>query len=54
MFNLNQAFDRLSRKVPTLAHEKRLSRIETLRLAIIYIGFMVDQVIDEVESKSKT
>lgn len=27
-------------KVPTFAYEKRLSRIETLRLAITYIAFM--------------
>lgn len=44
MFNLNEAFDKLRRKVPTFAYEKRLSRIETLRLAITYIAFM-DQVI---------
>ncbi|KAH9424993.1 Origin recognition complex subunit 2 [Dermatophagoides pteronyssinus] len=36
MFNLNSAFDKLRKKVPTFAYEKRLSRIETLRLAIIY------------------
>ncbi|XDA75512.1 hypothetical protein R6Z07F_005675 [Ovis aries] len=35
MFNLNEAFDQLRRKVPTFAYEKRLSRIETLRLAIV-------------------
>lgn len=29
-------------KVPTFAYEKRLSRIETLRLAITYISFMGD------------
>jgi len=40
MFNLNEAFDRLRTKVPTFAYEKRLSRIETLRLAITYISFM--------------
>ncbi|XP_023315737.1 protein Fer3-like [Trichogramma pretiosum] len=40
MFNLNEAFDKLRRKVPTFAYEKRLSRIETLRLAITYIAFM--------------
>lgn len=34
------AFDKLRRKVPTFAYEKRLSRIETLRLAITYIQFM--------------
>ncbi|EPQ11500.1 Fer3-like protein [Myotis brandtii] len=42
MFNLNEAFDRLRRKVPTFAYEKRLSRIETLRLAIVYISFMTE------------
>ncbi len=30
----------LCRQVPTFAYEKRLSRIETLRLAITYISFM--------------
>ncbi|XP_029442920.1 fer3-like protein, partial [Rhinatrema bivittatum] len=42
MFNLNEAFDQLRKKVPTFAYEKRLSRIETLRLAIVYISFMTD------------
>ncbi|CRK86232.1 CLUMA_CG000234, isoform A [Clunio marinus] len=42
MFNLNEAFDKLRRKVPTFAYEKRLSRIETLRLAITYIQFMTE------------
>ncbi|KAK7124251.1 hypothetical protein R3I94_018574 [Phoxinus phoxinus] len=42
MFSLNEAFERLRGKVPTFAYEKRLSRIETLRLAIIYIAFMTD------------
>ncbi|XP_021197198.3 protein Fer3 isoform X2 [Helicoverpa armigera] len=41
-FNLNEGFDRLRRKVPTFAYEKRLSRIETLRLAITYISFMCE------------
>jgi len=52
MFNLNEAFDKLRRKVPTFAYEKRLSRIETLRLAITYIGFM-DQVIHVDPKKVK-
>lgn len=54
MFNLNEAFDKLRRKVPTFAYEKRLSRIETLRLAITYISFM-DQVIrNETKASSST
>ncbi|KAM4027787.1 fer3-like protein [Anomaloglossus baeobatrachus] len=42
MFNLNEAFDLLRKKVPTFAYEKRLSRIDTLRLAIVYISFMTE------------
>ncbi|NP_001095279.1 fer3-like protein [Xenopus tropicalis] len=44
MFNLNEAFDLLRKKVPTFAYEKRLSRIETLRLAIVYISFMTEML----------
>ncbi|XP_066529713.1 protein Fer3 [Hoplias malabaricus] len=42
MFSLNEAFDALRKKVPTFAYEKRLSRIETLKLAIVYISFMTE------------
>ncbi|KAI0211707.1 Fer3-like protein, partial [Lamellibrachia satsuma] len=44
MFNLNEAFDELRTKVPTFPYEKKLSRIETLRIAITYIGFMTEVV----------
>ena len=44
MCNLNNAFDRLRRRVPAFPHEKRLSRIQTLRLAITYISFMTEIV----------
>ena len=40
MLSLNEAFDQLRRTVPTFAYEKKLSRIETLRLAITYINFL--------------
>ncbi|XP_053653691.2 protein Fer3-like [Cherax quadricarinatus] len=50
MFNLNEAFDKLRRKVPTFAYEKRLSRIETLRLAITYISFMTELLASEHEA----
>ena len=49
MFNLNSAFDRLRKKVPTFAYEKRLSRIDTLRLAMTYIRFMTD-IINETDA----
>ncbi|NP_001158470.1 nephew of atonal protein [Saccoglossus kowalevskii] len=44
MYNINEAFDMLRKRVPTFAYERRLSRIETLRLAIVYIGFMMDML----------
>ena len=44
MFSLNEAFDELRTKVPTFPYEKKLSRIETLRIAITYIGFMTEVV----------
>uniref|UniRef100_A0A6G1S758 Protein Fer3 n=1 Tax=Aceria tosichella TaxID=561515 RepID=A0A6G1S758_9ACAR len=47
MYNLNTAFDRLRKKVPSFAYEKRLSRIETLKLAIMYIKFMDNLVNDD-------
>lgn len=55
MFNLNSAFDKLRKKVPTFAYEKRLSRIETLRLAIMYISFM-SELVDKTsgEGQGKT
>lgn len=54
MFNLNEAFDKLRRKVPTFAYEKRLSRIETLRLAITYIGFMTELLTGTPMNSHKT
>ncbi|EDW14085.2 protein Fer3 [Drosophila mojavensis] len=54
MFNLNEAFDKLRPKVPTFAYEKRLSRIETLRLAITYIGFMAELLNGTPSNSHKT
>ena len=42
MTSLNEAFDKLRRTVPTFHYEKKLSRIETLKLAILYINFMTE------------
>ncbi|XP_780135.1 uncharacterized protein LOC574674 [Strongylocentrotus purpuratus] len=57
MFGLNDAFDNLRKEVPKFKHEKRLSRIETLRLAILYIEFLADIVtrknnVNDVECSS--
>ena len=40
MVNLKEAFKDLRDCVPTFSYERKLSRIETLRLAIMYISFL--------------
>ena len=42
MCSLNASFDKLRKRVPAFPHEKRLSRIQTLRLAMYYISFMTE------------
>ncbi|KAK7110996.1 pancreas transcription factor 1 subunit alpha-like [Littorina saxatilis] len=53
MFHLNTAFDELRKRLPAFNYEKRLSRIETLRLAMTYIGFMKDVSLGEDPRKVK-
>ncbi|KAJ8946489.1 hypothetical protein NQ314_008883, partial [Rhamnusium bicolor] len=38
--SINSAFDELRMHVPTFPYEKRLSKIDTLRLAIAYIALL--------------
>ncbi|OAF66804.1 Abnormal cell lineage protein 32 [Intoshia linei] len=40
MVSLNKQFDRLKYTIPKFSYEKKVSRIETLRIAILYIEFM--------------
>lgn len=40
MVNLKEAFKDLRDCLPTFSYERKLSRIETLRLAIMYISFL--------------
>lgn len=40
MLSINDAFEGLRAHIPTLPYEKRLSKVDTLRLAIGYIGFL--------------
>ena len=42
MQSINQAFEGLRHHIPTLPYEKRLSKVDTLRLAIGYIGFLTE------------
>ncbi|XP_055337804.1 helix-loop-helix protein 13-like isoform X2 [Paramacrobiotus metropolitanus] len=40
MLSINSAFEELKNRVPTFPYEKRLSKIDTLRLAIAYISLL--------------
>uniref|UniRef100_A0A3B4DV01 BHLH domain-containing protein n=1 Tax=Pygocentrus nattereri TaxID=42514 RepID=A0A3B4DV01_PYGNA len=40
MLSINSAFEQLRCHVPTFPYEKRLSKIDTLRLAIAYIALL--------------
>jgi transcription factor 1a len=44
MQSINEAFEGLRSHIPTLPYEKRLSKVDTLRLAIGYISFLADMV----------
>ncbi|XP_046437053.1 neurogenic differentiation factor 1-like isoform X4 [Daphnia pulex] len=44
MLSINSAFDELRIHVPTFPYEKRLSKIDTLRLAIAYIALLKDVI----------
>ncbi|XP_070566590.1 pancreas transcription factor 1 subunit alpha-like [Ptychodera flava] len=44
MQSINDAFEGLRTHIPTLPYEKRLSKVDTLRLAIGYIGFLSELV----------
>ena len=41
---INEAFEGLRNHIPTLPYEKRLSKVDTLRLAICYINFLTELV----------
>jgi transcription factor 1a len=44
MQSINEAFEGLRTHIPTLPYEKRLSKVDTLKLAISYIGFLNDML----------
>ncbi|KAK3777454.1 hypothetical protein RRG08_032557 [Elysia crispata] len=51
MQSINDAFEGLRSHIPTLPYEKRLSKVDTLRLAIGYIGFLSQIVETDLHSK---
>lgn len=44
MQNINEAFEGLRSHIPTLPYEKKLSKVDTLKLAISYINFLGEMV----------
>ncbi|XP_075685703.1 heart- and neural crest derivatives-expressed protein 2-like isoform X2 [Rhinoderma darwinii] len=52
MLSINSAFEELRGKVPTFPYEKRLSKIDTLRLAIAYIALLSDILDSGMEPKA--
>ncbi|XP_072179702.1 pancreas transcription factor 1 subunit alpha-like [Diadema setosum] len=50
MQSINDAFEGLREHIPTLPYEKRLSKVDTLRLAIGYINFLAEMVENEGEN----
>lgn len=44
MQSINEAFEGLRSHIPTLPYEKRLSKVDTLKLAISYITFLSEMV----------
>jgi hypothetical protein len=42
MQSINEAFDGLRTQLPTLPYEKKISKVDTLKMAINYINFLTD------------
>ncbi|KAF1382318.1 hypothetical protein PFLUV_G00142510 [Perca fluviatilis] len=52
MLSINSAFEELRCHVPTFPYEKRLSKIDTLRLAIAYIDLLREILMSGCDPKS--
>ncbi|XP_060076846.1 pancreas transcription factor 1 subunit alpha-like [Ylistrum balloti] len=53
MQSINEAFEGLRTHIPTLPYEKRLSKVDTLRLAIGYIAFLSDLVQTDSDNQER-
>ncbi|XP_033763025.1 pancreas transcription factor 1 subunit alpha-like [Pecten maximus] len=53
MQSINEAFEGLRTHIPTLPYEKRLSKVDTLRLAIGYISFLSDLVQTDSDNQER-
>lgn len=49
MLSINSAFEELRVHVPTFPFEKRLSKIDTLRLAIAYIALLREILVSDLD-----
>ncbi|KAM3866431.1 pancreas transcription factor 1 subunit alpha [Diretmus argenteus] len=54
MQSINDAFEGLRSHIPTLPYEKRLSKVDTLRLAIGYINFLAELVQSDLPIRSSS
>ncbi|KAG2458054.1 pancreas transcription factor 1 subunit alpha [Erpetoichthys calabaricus] len=54
MQSINDAFEGLRSHIPTLPYEKRLSKVDTLRLAIGYINFLAELVQSDLPIKNSS
>ncbi|XP_005519166.1 PREDICTED: pancreas transcription factor 1 subunit alpha [Pseudopodoces humilis] len=54
MQSINDAFEGLRSHIPTLPYEKRLSKVDTLRLAIGYINFLSELVQSDLPLRSSS
>ncbi|TNN36414.1 Pancreas transcription factor 1 subunit alpha [Liparis tanakae] len=54
MQSINDAFEGLRTHIPTLPYEKRLSKVDTLRLAIGYINFLAELVQSDLPIRSSS
>ncbi|KAM4705648.1 pancreas transcription factor 1 subunit alpha [Rhinophrynus dorsalis] len=54
MQSINDAFEGLRSHIPTLPYEKRLSKVDTLRLAIGYINFLSELVHSDLPLRNQS
>ncbi|KAL3310518.1 hypothetical protein Ciccas_010917 [Cichlidogyrus casuarinus] len=52
MQSINKAFEGLRKHIPTMPYEKRLSKVDTLRVAIGYIYFLQELIENQDEAKT--
>ena len=54
MQSINDAFEGLRIQLPTLPYEKKISKVDTLKMAIAYINFLTDLLNKDTSYNSRT